>query len=107
VFGEEVSARKAFSLHDPRFTRPAPRTDERLDMVFRCVLSSKGHPYFRCNNTELGDVAVFAEGTPADLVGKVGYLTIAAYAGTEFVPSKVMENTVMPSKPVKFVDFRA
>lgn len=108
AFGEEVSSAPAgFSLHDPRLTSPAPRTDERLDLVFKCILSSTGRPYFRCNNTELGDVAVFPENTPADLVGKVGRLTIGVFPNTRFVKSKKMEDTIMPSKPVTFVNFES
>lgn len=107
AFGAEVESASGFSLHDPRLTRPAPRTDERLDLVFKCTLSSTGRPYFRCNNTELGDVAVFPENTPADLVGKVGRLTIGVYPHTRFVKSKKMEDTIMPSKSVTFVNFES
>lgn len=111
AFGEEVEAaakpaKPHFSLTDPRFRAEAPRTNVRLEMVFKCCLSNKGNPYFRCPDTALGTVMVCPKNTPADLVGKCGYLTIAVLPNTEFEPSDKLEGVVMPTKPVNFVSFR-
>lgn len=109
AFGEEVSSSKkrTFSLDDPGFLSEAPRTDKRLAMVFRCSLSGKGNPIFRCPDTKNGSVVVCPKGTPADLVGKVGYLTISVLPGTVFEESEKFPGIVMPSKPVNFVNFES
>lgn len=110
AFGAEVETakrvKKTFALDDPGFTREAPRTNITLKMVFKCVLSGKGKPYFRCPDTENGTVMVCPKDTPADLVGKCGYLTIGCLPGTVFEESEKVTGAVMPSKPVTFVSFR-
>jgi len=111
AFGAEVTetpkrVKKTFALDDPGFTREAPRTNITLKMVFKCVLSGKGKPYFRCPDTENGTVMVCPKDTPDGLIGKCGYLTIGCLPGTVFEESDRVAGAVMPSKPVTFVSFR-
>ena len=111
VFGaeiEETPKKKRFSLSDPGFRRGAEREAYFLDgMLFKCCMSRKGNPYFRCPDTANGTVMVCPKNTPADLVGKCGYLTIGILPNTEFEESDEVEGAVMPSKPVTFVDFKS
>ena len=86
AFGEETQ-KVEFDLCDPRLNQEAPRTEVTLPYELKCVLSRSGKPCFRRSDTALGSVLVCPHGTPAELVGKVGHLTVAALAGTKPEPS--------------------
>lgn len=105
AFGEETR-KVEFDLCDPRLSQEAPRTEVTLPYELKCVLSrSSGKPCFRRSDTALGTVLVCPHGTPAELVGKVGHLTVAVLAGTKLAPTE--SGFVMPTKPVNFVRFDA
>lgn len=104
AFGEETQ-KVEFDLCDPRLSQEAPRTEVTLPCELKCVLSRSGKPCFRRSDTALGTVLVCPHDTPAELVGKVGHLTVAVLAGTKLAPTE--SGFVMPTKPVNFVRFDA
>lgn len=104
AFGEETQ-KIEFDLCDPRLTQEAPRTEITLPYELKCVLSRSGKPCFRRSDTAIGTVLMCPHDAPAELVGKVGHLTIAVLAGTKLAPTE--SGFVMPTKPVNFVRFDA